>query len=72
MEKNHGETGKGDPLWGLNPAVMARPFYGGFGGHFMEVWARFMEIWIHGGFGAGDARSSAPPWTGTHTLAPGI
>ena len=28
-----------------------------------------MEVWIHGGFGAGGARNSAPPWTGTHTLA---
>ena len=71
-ELNHGETGKVDPLWGPSPAVMVRPFHGGFGGHFMEVWVRFMEVWIHGGFGAGGARNSAPPWTDTHTLAAGI
>ena len=34
----------------------------------MEVWLRFMEVWIHGGFSVGDARNSVPPWTDTHTL----
>ena len=45
----HGETENGDPLWGLNPVVLARPIHGGSGGHFMVIWAQFMVIWIHGG-----------------------
>ena len=40
------------------------PFHGGLG--------QFMEVWIHGGFGAVGALNSAPPWTGTHSIAPGI
>ena len=68
-ELNHGETGKTDPLWGRGTVVLERPIHGGFGGQFMEVWVRFMEVWIHGGFSVWGARNSAPPWTGTHTLA---
>ena len=49
-ELNHGEMGKGDPLWGLKPGMLARPIHGGSGGHFMVIWAQFMVIWIHGGF----------------------
>ena len=71
-ELNHGETEKGDPLWGRGTAFTVWLFHEGFGGHFMEVWTRFMEVWIHGGFSVGGARNSAPPWTGTHTLAVGI
>ena len=45
----HGETGNGDPLWGLNPVMLVRPIHGGFGSHFMVIWTQFMVIWIHGG-----------------------
>ena len=45
----HGETENGDPLWGLNPVVLARPIHGGSGGHFMVIWMQFAVIWIHGG-----------------------
>ena len=73
-ELNHGETGKGDPLWGLNTALPVWPIHGGFGGHFMVVLVRFTVFWIHGGLGAWGARNSVPPWTDTHThtLAAGI
>ena len=45
----HGETGNGDPLWGLNPAVPVWPIHGGLGAHFMVIWTQFAVIWIHGG-----------------------
>ena len=45
----HGETGNGDPLWGLKPALPVRPIHGGSRGHFMVIWTQFMVIWIHGG-----------------------
>ena len=43
-ELNHGETGKGDPLWGLKPALLETAIHRGFGGRFMEVSIRFMEV----------------------------
>ena len=43
-----GETGNCDPLWGLKSVMPVRPIHGGFGGHFMVIWTRFMVIWIHG------------------------
>ena len=36
-ELNRGETGKGDPLWGLKPALLETAIHGGFGGRLMEV-----------------------------------
>ena len=33
----------------------------------MEVWVRFMEVWIHGGFELG-APETAPPPLDRHTL----
>ena len=68
-ESNHGETGKDHPFWDLKRAMLERPNHGGFGGQFMEVWARFMEVWIHGYFEFGAPETAPPPWTGTHTLA---
>ena len=60
-ELNHGETGKSDPLWSLNPRWPVVVIHGGFGGRFMEVWVRFMEVWIHGCVSVWGARNSAPP-----------
>ena len=65
-ELNHGETGKCDPLWGGNPALLVRPIHEGFGGHFMEVWANswrfgFMEVLELG------APETAPPPGQAHT-----
>ena len=60
-ELNHGETGKGDPLCGLKAPFTVWPIHGGFGRHFMEVWVRFMEVWIHGGFDFGAPEAASPP-----------
>ena len=58
-ELDHGETGKGDPLWGLNPPRTVWAFQGGLGA-------------ISRGFGAGPgphfgARNMVRYWTGTLT-----
>ena len=68
-ESNHGETGNGDPLWGLKPAVLARPNHGNyFRSNIMVVWNRFMVLSNHGSFPLWAPRNSARYWTGTPTL----
>ena len=72
-ELNHGEIGKSDPLWGQCTALPVRPFHGGFGGQFMEVWARFMEgldSWMFWTWGRPKQRP--PPNRHTHTRTPGF
>ena len=68
-ESKHGETGNGNPFWGLKAKRRVWPFHGGFEGRFTGNRHRSTALPNHGTF-----PSSGPPnrvryWTGMHTLA---
>ena len=43
-ESNHGETGKGDPFWGLKSRLCVWANHGGFGSHFTGVRSRITAL----------------------------